>query len=179
MHYKTLFVIIYAEYMRKEGFVLGKYERQKYMRQLIDQKKISTQDELLYYMNRGDYHTTQSTVSRDLKELEIIKVRDHNNELYYALPENIAKENRYREFERLVVDNVQRIQQVEFVVVLRAVIDMANVLAAIIDEGIFEEAVGTVAGADTIAIFCHNKEASERLASRLHQMLQGNGLEWD
>lgn len=149
------------------------------MRHLINEKMISTQDELLYYMNNGGYHTTQSTISRDLNELNIMKMRNKDQELYYVLPESVELAKKYEEFEHLVVDNVLRIQQVEFVVVLRTVIDMSNVLAAIIDEGIFEEAVGTVAGADTIAIFCQNKKASEQLAFKLNEMVQGHSLEWD
>lgn len=160
--------------MRKGAVILNKRQRQDYLRGLISKEQIGTQDELLYWLQKAGIQVTQSTISRDIHEMGIVKVRGEDGYLYYALPESIALRSQYLEFEHLVHENVLSIRHIEFVIVLRTVIDMANIIAAIIDEGIFEETVGTVAGADTIAIFCHNQEASQTLANRLEKMRQGD-----
>lgn len=157
--------------MQKGAIMLNKRERQDFLKEIIEHKQVATQDELLYYLQKEGYFVTQSTISRDMKELGVIKTRGEDGELYYTLPESLALRSQYLAFEQMVAENVLRIQQVEFVVVMRTIIDMANMIAAIIDGGIFEEAVGTVAGADTVAIFCKNKAASETLARRLEEMM--------
>lgn len=149
---------------------MNKKERQEILRRLIQKEKIVTQEALIQRLHEEGVKATQSTISRDMKELQITKLRDENQPSYYILPESLALREQYLNLENLIRENVVNIYQVQFVVIVRTKIDMANIIAAIIDDGIFSEVLGTIAGADTIAIFCQNEEKSQRLYELFSEM---------
>lgn len=149
---------------------MNKKERQEILRRLIQKEKIVTQEVLIQRLHEEGVKATQSTISRDMKELQITKLRDENQPSYYILPESLALREQYLNLENLIRENVVNIYRVQFVVIVRTKIDMANIIAAIIDDGIFSEVLGTIAGADTIAIFCQNEEKSQRLYELFSEM---------
>lgn len=149
---------------------MNKKERQMILRQVILGQKLKTQEELNQALQAEGVQVTQPTISRDMRDLGIRKLQDEDKQSYYALPESIALRSQFQAFERLLKENVLTLDRVEFVLIMRTRIDMANIIAAMIDEGIFSEVLGTTAGADTIAIFCRGVKEAKQLYEILMKM---------
>lgn len=145
--------------------------RQSILRSIIQEQQIATQEELLFALENKGVHVTQSTISRDMREIGVIK-RHENRRMYYVLQESIDRENQLHRLGSMMKDNVTGMTMIQFVLVIRTKIEMANVLAAIFDEGWFKEIVGTLAGADTIVIFCKNEQDCQTLKEEIDRLIE-------
>ena len=67
-----------------------KKERQQMIREIIENNKINTQDELIKKLNEQGYFATQATMSRDIKELKLTKISDGANGYYYVFPSTVG-----------------------------------------------------------------------------------------
>jgi transcriptional regulator of arginine metabolism len=127
-----------------------KIERLRSIRSLIREKNIKSQEELLDYIRKRGYETTQATLSRDLKYLKATKRYDDSLQEYiYVLSEDessFGQEIRFALNEFIALDFSQNIA------VVRTSSGFANAIAIYIDRMYLDEIVGTVAGDDTILI---------------------------
>ncbi len=138
-------------------------ERLKKIRTLIRENRIESQEQLLDYLNRENYHVTQATLSRDLKYLRVGKVSDGWSGYYYTLPE----EERPPEEENGYIQDVRRgIVSIEFsynIGVIKTLAGHANSVALALDKINLPEILGTVAGDDTIFIILREGITKEDL----------------
>ncbi|MCF8334988.1 MAG: ArgR family transcriptional regulator [Bacteroidales bacterium] len=127
-----------------------KIERIRLVRSLIREKNITSQEELLDHIKERGVHTTQATLSRDLKYLKATKKYDGTAKEYvYVLPEN--KSTSGQEI-RFAMDEFISLDFSGNIAVIKTSSGFANAIAIYIDRIYFEEVVGTVAGDDTILI---------------------------
>ncbi|MBN2742704.1 MAG: arginine repressor [Marinilabiliaceae bacterium] len=122
------------------------------IKNIISSQKVSSQEELLFLLQKGGYVTTQATLSRDLKFLKVAKVPDAQVGYVYALHEASSKVN-----EELSVDEfpVSGIESMEFsgnLAVIKTKPGFANGIASVIDSHGLYEILGTIAGDDTILL---------------------------
>ena len=147
-----------------------KSKRQKKIIEIITQEAVSTQDELAAALLREGIHVTQATVSRDIKELHLIKAA--RGEGYaYSLPKGqtpVRDENRLR---RTFRDAVLRIAASENIVVVHTLPGNANSVCSLLDAAEWEEILGAVAGDDTILIVAKSSGHVEPLMQRMHSLL--------
>ena len=118
---------------------------------IISNQRISTQEELCQILKDSGYDVTQATVSRDIKELQLIKIPD-NQGYYYALPDNSLILNSHERMRRLFKVSVISIDYSENIVVIKTLPGAAQSIASLIDTAELENILGTVAGDDTIFI---------------------------
>lgn len=118
---------------------------------IISNRRISTQEELCQILKDSGYDVTQATVSRDVKELQLIKIPDSQG-YYYALPDNSPILNSHERMRRLFKDSVTSIDYSENIVVIKTLPGAAQSIASLIDVAELENVLGTVAGDDTIFI---------------------------
>ncbi len=118
---------------------------------IISNRRISTQEELCQILKDSGYDVTQATVSRDVKELQLIKIPDSQG-YYYALPDNSPILNSHERMRRLFKDSVISIDYSENIVVIKTLPGAAQSIASLIDSAELENVLGTVAGDDTIFI---------------------------
>ena len=127
--------------------------------------------ELAEELKKCGYNITQATVSRDIKELKLVKVLDEDGIYRYAsLKEQDSMLN-----ERLVKVFAESVLSVDFagnIVVVKTFSGAANAAAEAIDVLDFKEVVGTVAGDDTIFILIRNLENVEVVIDRLKKMMK-------
>lgn len=147
--------------------------RQTAITKIITAQKITSQAELKMALAERGINTTQATLSRDLFELRATKVRDENGRSTYTIvsssentvngPEN-GSVTRCRKWcqDLLVV----AIHSNNFVM-LRTPAGAAQLLASALDNAIFPEIMGTIAGDDTILVMCVDENAAKGLAERL------------
>lgn len=124
--------------------------------ELINKYPITTQEELIEYLRADGYDVTQSTVSRDIKQLRLTKVLLADGKYrYQASPstEKGAKNN----FRSIFSSSVVSAEQAMNIVVLKTFSGMAQAACAALDMMSFDEIVGTLAGEDTIIVVCKDE----------------------
>lgn len=138
---------------------------------ILANQHITTQEQLCEALKNQGYDVTQATVSRDIKELQLIKVPDENG-YRYAPPETQNPRNSRERLQRLFQDSVVIIDYSENLIVIKTVPGAAQAVASAIDSSHHQNILGTVAGDDTIFIAVKPKEAVEEVASKFKHLLQ-------
>lgn len=148
-----------------------KISRHAKILEIIEKNPTETQEELAEELKKNGYNITQATVSRDIKELKLVKVLDGDGIYRYAsLKEQDSLLN-----ERLVTVFAQSVLSVDFsgnMVVVKTFSGAANAAAEAIDVLDFKEVVGTLAGDDTIFILVRNQENVEIVIDKLKKMMK-------
>lgn len=148
-----------------------KISRHAKILEIIEKNPTETQEELAEELKKNGYNITQATVSRDIKELKLVKVLDADGIYRYAsLKEQDSLLN-----ERLVTVFAQSVLSVDFsgnIVVVKTFSGAANAAAEAIDVLDFKEVVGTLAGDDTIFILVRNQENVEIVIDKLKKMMK-------
>jgi len=147
-----------------------KSKRQKRIIEIVSQEAVKTQDELAAILQNEGIQVTQATVSRDIKELHLIKVA-RGDGYAYSLPKGqmpMRDENRLR---RIFLDAVLRIVSSENIVVIHTLPGNANSVCSLLDAAEWDEFLGAVAGDDTILIVAKSRADAETLMERLQGFL--------
>ncbi len=142
--------IVYASYMNKR-------DRQQRILSLIQAKPIGTQEDLRALLERSGTPATQSSVSRDLEELGIVKHHGH-----YTLPRVAGATARGL----LSLDHAG-----DTLVIARTLPGLASAVAVQIDAAALPEVVGTIAGEDTIFIAVRDAKAQRNTIKRIWELL--------
>lgn len=142
---------------------MKKEDRQRKIEQLIKQQKISNQDNLIQALEDEGIHSTQATVSRDIREMKIIKQADTDGNTYYTLLKKDHSDPKQR-IKETISDIVTNVTNVQFVNIVQTTPRNANVLAALIDDNEFPGVVGTLAGYDTVVLFSPNNETAQEVS---------------
>ncbi|TYC49796.1 arginine repressor [Weissella muntiaci] len=143
---------------------LRKKERQALILRLIEDEVIDSQEELMLHLEEAGMEVTQATVSRDIKELMIIRRPDSQGQIRYQLMTidgNLAEDG--DKLANLFGDLVQTMQRVEFMIVIKTLPGYGNRLGAALDDEEMDDLLGTLAGHDTIYVTAPSVEAAERL----------------
>ncbi|MFV0560166.1 MAG: arginine repressor [Enterococcus sp.] len=152
---------------------MKKIDRQKMIYELITGKKIHKQEEILLYLKEKGVHATQATISRDIRELNIVKLQDDQEQNYYALFQQHSMNQNENRLIQAIQREVLQIHQVKFMIVVLTEKHGADVVTNWLDELDYSEVVATIAGADTFIIICHTEEEAIRFAEKLEQMRNG------
>ncbi|MGI6066700.1 MAG: arginine repressor [Bacillota bacterium] len=148
-----------------------KNARQKKVKQIIESMVIRTQSELAEELHRQGFHVTQATVSRDIKELGLIKVPVGKNSSKYSMPQSVTPGNITERVKRMFRDNVNNIDFSENLILIRTIPGAAMVVASAIDYLGWKEILGSVAGDDTILVIAKPKEAVPDLMQKFSRFM--------
>lgn len=140
------------------------------IREIISNEKIETQDELVKRLNEYELNVTQATVSRDIKELQLIKVPTPAGQYVYSLP-NDRKYHPLEKLGRYLMDSFVNIDGTDNLLVLKTLPGNAQSIGAILDQIDWEEVLGTICGDDTCLIICRDDAASEKIKTRIFNLL--------
>ena len=136
-----------------------KEQRQEKILSLIKARRIKKQEDLTAQLERAGFPATQSSISRDLIELGIIKVKGH-----YALPKNNDKSSGHG---LLSLDTAG-----PNIIVAKCESGLASAVAVMIDGGSISEIVGTVAGDDTIFIAVREKKEQRKAIKKIWEIFE-------
>ncbi|HET9060382.1 MAG TPA: arginine repressor [Acidimicrobiales bacterium] len=155
---------------------LTKAQRQHRVSELLEQKDVTSQAELVRLLADRGVEATQVTVSRDLEELGAVKVRRSGGALVYAVPEpgseRPAPELHLR---RVLGEWVSDVASSGNLVVVRTPPGCAHVVASALDRARLSEIIGTVAGDDTVLVIASQGTKGPALAQKLLAMA-GHGI---
>lgn len=147
-----------------------KAKRHLKIRELIATHDIETQEELVEALQREGIPVTQATVSRDIKELQLVKVPLDDGRYKYSMP-SAHKFNPLPKLKRSLADNFVNIDTTENLVVMKCLPGTANAVGAMIDQLNWGEIIGTICGDDTILIICRSKKQSATVVKRIFELM--------
>ena len=138
---------------------MNKNFRQGQILQIVRTKEIYTQEELARELSERGVQTTQVTLSRDIREIGLVKTADGYRQL--------ATEKTGPELANVVDEHMQDIRVAQNLVVIKTSPGNANALAIAIDREDLDEVVGTVAGDDTVLIVAPDPKTAEQFRRKL------------
>lgn len=144
--------------------------RQMRIRELIGSHMIETQEELVEGLREAGLTVTQATVSRDIKELGLIKVPTEDGRYRYSMPTE-TRVNPMQRLKRAMLDHFVHIDFTDNLVVLKCMPGTANAIGSMIDNMDWNDVMGTICGDDTILIICRTKDASELFVEQMIELL--------
>ena len=145
--------------------------RQSAILSIIEHQDIETQEELAAALREHGIAVTQATVSRDIKELRLLKVLSGHGGYKYATADK-AEHGLTDRFVRMFMDSVVSIRYAQNIVVLKTLSGSANVAAEAIDSMHWQEILGTMAGDNTILVVVHDETDAATVAARLEELLK-------
>ena len=152
-----------------------KIKRQRAILDLIKKEEITTQEELSEYLNRMGFKVTQATVSRDIKELKLLKVpSEHSKGSKYGYMESKNPKPVTHTMSRLsnmFHDTVLSVDYAVNLVVIKTLEGMAQGVAAVLDALNDDSIMGTIAGDNTIMIITKSEEHAKELSDKLNHLL--------
>ncbi|WP_373892728.1 transcriptional regulator AhrC/ArgR [Virgibacillus natechei] len=149
---------------------MSKIQRHIKIRDLITNNEIDTQDELVDRLKTLGYNVTQATVSRDIKDLHLVKVPSTNGKYKYSLPAD-QRFNPLDKLKRLIMDAFVKIDHASHFIVLNTLPGNAHAVGVLIDNLDWEEIMGTICGDDTCLIICRTEADTEIIKERFLSML--------
>jgi transcriptional regulator of arginine metabolism len=149
---------------------MTKGQRHIKIREIITNEEIETQDELVEILKNEGYNVTQATVSRDIKELHLVKVPTARGSYKYSLPSD-QRFNPLSKLKRALMDSFVKIDSTSHFIVLKTMPGNAQSISALLDHLDWEEVLGTIGGDDTILIICRSVEDTETITARLLELL--------
>lgn len=143
-----------------------KSRRQGVILELIDRERLHSQESLRRHLAREGFEATQATISRDIKELGLVK---RAGDGAYQRPgvTAAAPEAAHNALARAAAEFVRRVDRVQQMLVIRTGAGQAQALALAIDGARLPETVGTIAGDDTILVIARDGRRAATLVKRL------------
>ncbi len=148
-----------------------KYTRHKKILEIIENKEIETQEELSDELKKQGLNVTQATVSRDIKELRLIKILTKDRKYKYATlnsQDNILSNRLVKIFKNSIVS----IDYAGNILVMKTLTGSAQAAAAAIDAVGLEEVVGTIAGDDTIFLVIRDVNKMEEIIEHFRKLMR-------
>jgi transcriptional regulator of arginine metabolism len=134
---------------------------------LIRSRSIFTQEELARALKALDIDATQVTLSRDVRELGLVKTSEGYRELGKR-----GEDGPSLQFSTLAAEFLQDVRQAQNQVVLKTAPGHANSVAVALDDEEWPEVVGTIAGDDTILVICPDSSTAEIVKAKLIRLLE-------
>lgn len=135
-----------------------KERRQAAILRLIRTNRIETQEELVDLLEQEGIPATQATVSRDIKELRLIKVKAGDGHSYYAIAPNTSSGDLVQRARRAFQDYVLQMDWTGNLVVLRCLSGTASTVGQVLDDLQWDEVMATLAGDDTLLVILRRPE---------------------
>lgn len=139
--------------------------------ELIGKYSIDTQEELLRRLREEGYEVTQATVSRDIKELRLIKTLTASGKYRYTVGQEETKDYTTK-FYSLFSDSALSIDSAQNMVAVKCLTGMANAVCAAMDALQWDNIVGTLSGDDTIFILTRDESSAEKLSLELKKFIR-------
>lgn len=144
--------------------------RQKKILEIVQNQTVETQEELARALQEAGFNVTQATVSRDIKELGLVKVPGDKGFVRYATSDDIMVRPSDERLKRLFRDSVTGIDYSENLIIIKTLPGEAQGVASAIDRSCWPEIIGTVGGDDTILVIVKPKESALGIVKRFTEL---------
>ncbi len=141
------------------------------IREILSNSRVTTQDSLCQELKNRGFDVTQATISRDIKEMQLIKIPDDDG-YKYGLPSSTSSSVSER-MKRIFSDAVLDIKHNDSLIVIKTLPGSAQAVGSLIDASSEKDIIGTVAGDDTIFVALQNRKAMKRILNKFHSLIAG------
>ena len=148
-----------------------KNARQQKILELIDTYDIDTQESMIDRLREAGINATQTTISRDIRELKLVKGMSASGEYKYIRP-GAKRESNIPVLNSALTESVVHIEAAGNIVVVKTFPGMANALAVCVDALEKAHIVGSVAGDDTIIIVSRDEQSSAEISAKLKELMK-------
>ena len=148
-----------------------KNDRQKKIIELVENRCIETQEQLLDQLRQCGFHSTQATVSRDIKELRLLKVLAEHGGYKYATAERAEKGLNDR-FIRILSESVINMECVGNLMVIKTLSASGSAAGEAVDSMKWNEVLGTIAGDNTLLVIGRSPEGIESVQNRISTLIK-------
>jgi transcriptional regulator of arginine metabolism len=145
---------------------MSKTARHKAIFDLLDGGPVESQDALQHSLERRGFPVAQATLSRDIRELKLVKGPDG----YTRASQSVGPESALPSVMHLVREFVLEIREAQNLLVVKTTVGSAQPVAAAFDASHWPEVVGTIAGDDTVLVIAADKKKAHALARRIRQL---------
>jgi len=156
----------------------SKQDRQDKIIEIITENEIETQDELNEMLIDSGYSVTQATISRDIRELKLIKssgAKDKSKLVYAVISQGESSFNEfgYGKSMRFLRDGIISMQCVQNILVIKTLSGLAMGVAASVDALEEPDIIGTIAGDDTIFCVVRSNKRGVLLMKKINSIIKG------
>lgn len=144
--------------------------RQKKILEIVQNHAVETQEELARVLREAGFNVTQATVSRDIKELGLVKVPGNRGFVRYTASDDITLRRSDERLKRLFRDSVTDIDYSENLIIIKTLPGEAQGVASAIDRTNWPEVIGTVGGDDTILVVVKPKKSTQGIVNRFTEL---------
>ena len=148
-----------------------KARRQALIREIVDTQSIQTQEELAQALREHGMVVTQATVSRDIKEMHLLKVLAEDGSYRYATMDKEEQGTSDR-LSRMLADSVVGMDSANNLIVIRTLPGSAHVAGEAVDSLRWSEVLGTIAGDNTILVIARSNEDVEPVLRRFRALIR-------
>lgn len=147
-----------------------KNSRQELILQIIANYRITTQEELLEKLNAAGHSVTQATVSRDIRQMKLVKIMDEAGEYRYMSPDTSSEHDRRGNggiYSAALIESVKKVDHAMNIVVVKTYPGMASPVAAGIDALKENDILGCVAGDDAVIVITRDEQIAKNISQKL------------
>ena len=148
-----------------------KNNRQSMILEIISQENIETQEQLLTRLQERGISSTQATISRDIKQMHLIKEPVGQGVYKYAVSGNRTKLNFAEKLRTIFRESITSIARAQNIVVLKTMPGLASAACSALDNMEISYMVGTLAGDDTAFLLMRDNESAESFCREIEEML--------
>ena len=149
-----------------------KEQRQKAILELIRQEDLEVQEELLERLHEMGFSCTQATISRDIKELHLVKERTARGTYKYVVSLHRGRTDLANRLQTIFRESVTSFDMAQNLIVLKTMPGLANAAAAELDGMDIPNMVGSIAGDDTAVLIMRSNEYAEQFCHEIRLMLK-------
>jgi transcriptional regulator of arginine metabolism len=148
-----------------------KNDRQTMILQIISEENIETQEQLLERLGQRGISSTQATISRDIKQMHLIKEPMGQGVYRYAVSDNRTKLNFAEKLRTIFRESITSIEYAQNIVVVKTMPGLASAACAALDDMGIAYMVGSLAGDDTAFLVMKDTASAENFCEEIKEML--------
>lgn len=150
---------------------MKKYTRQRIILDLIEKNEIKTQEELSEYLLKRGIHSTQATISRDIKELKVTKLQTASGDYKYEIV-NVINDNLNERLKKICQLAVLSVKHNDCMILIKTISHTASVCGNYIETAKLKGISGMVTGNDTIFVAVEEREKIDEVIDGIKKLLR-------
>ena len=149
-----------------------KIKRHNKIMEIIANEDVETQEELIDHLKQDGFDVTQATISRDIKQLHLIKEPIGQGKYRYAISIQRNRLNIADKLRTIFRESIVSVDYAQNMVVLKTMSGLANAAAAALDSMRISYVVGSLAGDDTVLLILRDVDSARSFCDEIHEMLK-------
>ena len=149
-----------------------KSARQMEILSIIQAVDVETQEQLLEELKLRGFHTTQATISRDIKQLRLVKELSSNGSYRYTTSDRKSSANSANRLRNIFKEGVLAVETAQNIVVVKTMPGLASAACSALDGMEIQGMVGSLAGDDTGILIMRDNASAENFSNEVHKLFQ-------